>query len=106
MAKPRQIEISDQAFASLVAIAEWTFETFGAAQAQRYRKQLLDRCHAIAAGLVVHRSCRLAFADHLRDDLRFAICGSHYVVFTESAQDIRIVDFLHQSADISRRLGG
>lgn len=69
------------------------------------RRSFLARCQAIAAGRVVHRSCRMAFADSLSDDLRYATCGRHYVIFTETDYSIRVIDFLHQSADIARRLG-
>jgi toxin ParE1/3/4 len=96
---------SDRAEASFDAILEWTFENYGGRQLEKYRDTLLDRCRAIAAGQVVHQSCRAVFADDLREDLRFARAGQHYVIFLETEAQVQIVDFLHQAADISGRLG-
>jgi plasmid stabilization system protein ParE len=45
------------------------------------------------------------FADDLREDLRFARAGNHFVIFVETPDEVLIVDFLHQSADIAGRLG-
>lgn len=102
----RELEITERAYGSLVEIALWTFETFGARQAQKYRQELLTKCQGIAQGVVAHRSCRLAFEADLGADLRIAVCGRHYVIFTETERMVRVVDFLHQSADIAARLEG
>ena len=96
---------SDRAEASFDAILEWTLEHHGARQLEKYRDTLLDRCQAIAAGQVVHQSCRTIFADDLREDLRFARAGQHCVIFIETDTQVQIVDFLHQAADVSGRLG-
>ena len=45
------------------------------------------------------------FADDLREDLRFARAGQHFVIFIETVDQVLIVDFMHQSADIAGRLG-
>ena len=63
------------------------------------------RCRTIADGALHHKSCRTVFADDLREDLRFTRAGQHYVIFIETAQEVVIVDFLHQSANIAGRLG-
>lgn len=102
----RELEITDRAYRSLVDIALRTIETFGARQVQKYKQELLARCRAIAAGEVQHRSCRMAFDMDLSADLRVARCGRHYVIFTETERTVHVIDFLHQSADISARLEG
>lgn len=102
--KKRSYRLSDQAFASLIEIAAWTEERFGPAQADRYRDLLIARCRAIAAGQVVHQSCRVAFAPDLREDLRFARAGRHFVIFLEDPATVLVIDFLHQGADLAARL--
>ena len=84
---------------------DWTFDKFGPLQADRYRDLLIDRCEAVAAGTAQHQSCRVMFADDLREDLRFARAGQHFIIFVDGPNQVLIVDFLHQSADISGRLG-
>ncbi len=79
--------------------------TFGAAQSKRYTDQLIARRKAVARGHASHQSCRMIFADDLREDLRFARAGQHFVIFVETEAAVLIVDFLHQSADIAGRLG-
>ena len=44
------------------------------------------------------------FADDLAADLRFTRAGQHFVIFVEAPDEVLIVDFLHQSADIAGRL--
>jgi toxin ParE1/3/4 len=96
---------SERADRSLDHIMDWSFEKFGQVQADRYRNLLVNRCEAIAAGTAHHQSCRVMFADDLREDLRFARAGNHFVIFVETPDEVLIVDFLHQSADIAGRLG-
>lgn len=101
----KRLELSDRAEASLSDIALWTLERFGRAQMDRYVDELLAKSWDIAAGRAHHQSCRTIFADDLRDNLRFARAGSHYVIFVETETEVQIVDFLHQNADIAGRLG-
>lgn len=88
----------------MAAIGAWTAEQFSDRQAERYLDLLVSRCEALAQGDVPHRSCRAHFADDLADDLRFIRAGQHFVIFVVTPTQIVIVDFLHQSADIARRL--
>ena len=101
----KALAISDRADASLSQIFGWTIDKFGQRQADAYSAMLLDRSKAIAAGQVPHQSCRVMFADDLREDLRFARAGQHLVIFIETVDQVLIVDFMHQSADIAGRLG-
>ena len=101
----RQFVFSDRAEASFESILEWTYENHGGRQLDKYRDILLDRCRGLAAGTAQHQSCRVMFADDLREDLRFARAGQHFVIFVDGPNEVLIVDFLHQSADISGRLG-
>ena len=53
----RTLRLTRRAEASLVEIARWTIETFGAAQASAYEAELLERCQAILDGRAYSRSC-------------------------------------------------
>ena len=59
----------------------------------------------MAAEHVPHQSCRTVFADDLRQDLRFARAGQHFVIFGEAVEQILIVDFIRQSAEIAAKSG-
>jgi toxin ParE1/3/4 len=101
----RRYVLSERAKISFREIGLYSRDRYGVEQMRFYLDGLLDRCRAIAAGQVVHQSCRAVFADDLREDLRFARAGQHYVIFLETDTQVQIVDFLHQAADISGRLG-
>ena len=101
----RRYVLSERAKRSFREIGLYSRERFGVEQMRFYLDGLLDRCKDLAAGHVPHQSCRAIFADDLREDLRFARVGQHFVIFIEAAEEVQIVDFLHQSADIAGRLG-
>ncbi len=100
----KPVAISDRAARSLDRIASFSKDAFGAVRGDRYIADLLRRCRAVANGRAQHQSCRRQFADDLREDLRFTRSGRHYIIFVDTPSKILIVDFLHQSADIVRRL--
>ena len=103
--KRRRYRLSERAKQSFREIGLYSRERFGVGQMRFYLDGLLTRCKLIAAGDVPHQSCRVMFADDLREDLRFARAGQHFVIFVETETEVLIVDFLHQSADIAGRLG-
>lgn len=102
MARPWRLTL--QAEATLVEIAHWTLETFGPRQAAAYEDDLIARCMEIAAGTAVSQDCRRLIAPDLPEDLRFARCGQHFIVFVEDAAEVIIVDFLHSRADLPGKL--
>jgi toxin ParE1/3/4 len=95
-----------QAERSFHAISEYSKANFGSRRGQKYMSDMLVVCGKIADGLAHTSACRDIFAAGLRADLRFTRAGSHYVVFVETPTGPLILDFLHQSADLTRRLKG
>ena len=101
----KRLSFLPKAEARLEDISEWTVLHFGPIQAESYVADLLDRCRAVAEGTAHTQSCRAVFAPDLREDLRFARAGQHFVVFIETAAEIVVVDFIHQRADLPGKLG-
>ena len=97
--------LSARARRSLDDIGAYSVKNFGDRRGDAYVASLLARCRAVARGTEPHHACRDFFAEDLRDNLRFARAGQHFVIFVETPRDIVIIDFLHQSADIGNRLG-
>ena len=102
MAKPWRL--TRQAEASLIAIARWTYETFGPRQGRAYEDDLVARCQAIAAGGAPSQACRQVIDPDLPEDLRFTRAGQHLVVFVEDPDRLIVVDFLHARSGLPRRL--
>ena len=82
----------------LRAIWIYTFETWGADQADRYLDQIESCCHAIGAG----RTRSKAF-DPLPEDVRILRCEHHYVVWLVAPRPI-IIAVLHERMDFVQRL--
>ena len=101
---PKPWRLTRAAEASLIEIAHWTLETFGPRQAAAYEEDLIARCEEIAAGVAMSQDCRRIIDPGLPEDLRFARCGQHFVIFVEEAEQVIIIDFLHARSDLPRRL--
>ena len=102
MSKPWRL--TRQAEASLIDIAIWTIEAFGPRQAQAYEEDLIARCSGIASGAVTSQSCRTLIDPDLKEDLRFARSGQHFIVFVEDEASVIIVDFLHSRSNLPAKL--
>lgn len=101
---PKPWRLTRQAEASLIDIANWTFETFGPRQAKAYEEDLIAACRDIAEGKAISQDCRRIIDPDLSEDLRFARAGQHFVIFVEDTEQVIIVDFLHGRSDLPRRL--
>lgn len=101
---PKPWRLTRTAEASLIDIARWTYETFGLRQAEAYEEDLITACREIAAGTAQTRDCRRLIDPELPEDLRYARCGQHFVIFVENAEQVIIIDFLHSRTDLPRRL--
>jgi toxin ParE1/3/4 len=75
----------------LRAIARYTFETWGAAQAVRYLQGLQDAFQVLAANPELGRNC-----DSVSPGLRRHEQGKHVVFYRLKPEEIRIVRVLHQ----------
>ena len=93
-----------QAESSLIEIADWTIQTFGARQAEIYRDELIECCEKIAKNRTVSQSCSILTDLQPNEDLRFTRSGKHYVVYIEKDDLVVVVDFLHSSADLEKHL--
>ena len=101
---PKPWRLTRQAEASLLDIARWTIDTFGPRQAQAYEEDLIARCSGIASGSVPSQSCRAIIDPDLKEDLRFARSGQHFIVFVEDETSVIIVDFLHSRSNLPDRI--
>lgn len=101
---PKPWRLTRAAEASLIDIARWTHKNFGPRQAEAYEEDLISACREIAAGTALSRDCRRLIDPDLPEDLRYARCGQHFIVFVEDPEQVIIVDFLHSRSDLPGRL--
>lgn len=99
----RPVRYTARAEASLDAIADWTYDTFGPAQATAYIAAIQAACERLGSGDLASRRVRDQLAPRAPEDLRFVRVGSHYVLFRESSVAVEVTDVLHAAMDVPRR---
>ena len=98
----RSFRLTRRAEESLVEIADWTMETFGANQADAYEAELISRCEALARGEVASRSCAALVDDAA--DLQYCRAGEHLLVFVVRGDATVIVDILHGRSNLPQHI--
>lgn len=98
----RSFRLTRRAEQSLVDIARWTIDAFGARQADTYEAELLARCDAIVRGQAQSRSCAVLVDG--AEDLCFTRAGEHFLVYLDRPDAVVIVDILHSRSDLPRHV--
>lgn len=93
----KDIIVSPEAEADLRGIWMYSFETWGAAQADKYLNELDARMVGLAMGRTASRA-----ADDVTPGLRRALAGAHVVFYREDAAAVTVIRVLHQSMDVGR----
>ncbi|ROU01236.1 type II toxin-antitoxin system RelE/ParE family toxin [Histidinibacterium lentulum] len=93
----KDLRLSDRAQSDMAEIWTYSFETFGAVQAERYIRDIHSVFIALCTG-----SARWHPADDLRQGYRRARVGSHFVFFVETGDAVEVVRVLHQRMDAGR----
>lgn len=98
-----RIRFTPQALAALTEIAQWTYARFGAAQAERYRTDLIEGCNSLVAPSAIERHCK-GLLPSATDDISYVRAGMHFVVFRRRENEVAILDLLHVRSDLAARL--
>ena len=93
-----RVTFSPAAIADIDGIWDYTAETWGVDQADRYTDDIRDACNDLAAGLKQGR------AVSVRDGyLKYAV-GKHFVFFVQAGDGIAVIRVLHQRMDTELHL--
>ena len=68
------------------------------------RGELIDKCRRIAGGTAISKDCRSMFDPALPEELRFARCGQHFIVFIDEPELVSILDILRNRSDLPGKL--
>ena len=94
-----KLVLTEAALDDLRTIREYTLETWGAEQEEKYLRKLWSRIESLRADPFRHR---------LREDLfptcRIAAEGRHIVLFRAGQDILEIVRVLHSAMDFKRHL--
>lgn len=102
----RHVRVTITAERRLRAVAQWTRDRWGPAQAVAYVGDLRAAFERIAEGTLRGRDARAAWGEGVRAGLLFAKVGSHIVLFRERPGEVEVVDVLHEAMDLPRRAKG
>jgi toxin ParE1/3/4 len=86
------------AIADIEDIWDYSAETWGPDQADRYTDEIRDACHALAAGW---RTGRLV--DIMPGYLKYTT-GSHIIYFKAQMDRLEVIRILHNKQDVERHL--
>ncbi|WP_421857131.1 type II toxin-antitoxin system RelE/ParE family toxin [Oricola sp.] len=93
-----RVTFSPAAIADIEGIWDYTAESWGADQADRYTDDIRDACHDLATGRKQGRTVGI------RDSyLKYAV-GRHFVFFVPTGDGIAVIRVLHQRMDTERHL--
>lgn len=108
MSRTWSVRLTDQAELDLLDISKWTFENFGARQAEYYAETILMAIEALTDGPeTLGTIARVELAPRVRT-LHIARHGRHarhFVVFrVADDQVLEVLRLLHDSMDMARHL--
>ena len=84
----------------LGSIWDYSFETWGLAQAEQYILEIRDTCRMLASGEKRGRGV------DIRQGYRKEACGAHMIYFRETETEIEVVRILHGRQDVERQIMG
>ena len=105
----RKVSLAAAAQTDLDNIAAWTTENFGPSQAESYIEAILDAIDELTAPTSPTRSiAREEIAKGLRTlhMRRRGRRGRHFLLYSETAQEVRIQRVLHDSMELSLHVPG
>lgn len=92
------VRYSPAAIADIIDIWDYTAETWGVDQADRYADDIRDNCLALASGEKKGRS-----VDVREGYLKYAV-GKHFVFFVAADDGINVIRILHQQMNTDLHL--
>ena len=92
--------LSKRAKQDLSGIVRYTAKTWGKAQAKTYSEAIVVTCERLAEGKGHSRP-----VEEIRQVLRKAKSGSHFIYFEQTDDGIYVIRILHQAMDVERWLG-
>jgi toxin ParE1/3/4 len=95
----KTLTFSPSAQNDIDSIHDYTSQTWGLAQAERYVGQVRDACYELRDGRQIGQDIC-----HVREGYLRLRCGSHFIYYRESASHITVQRILHQRMDLARHL--
>lgn len=94
-----KVKFSREARADLRNIDNYTYQTWGRAQADKYVEMIEKGCHLLAKHPTLGRS-----QDEFFPGLKKYPIGKHYIFYRMTDEGIEVIRVLHQAMDISRHI--
>ncbi|MCL2247585.1 MAG: type II toxin-antitoxin system RelE/ParE family toxin [Lentimicrobiaceae bacterium] len=88
---------------SRLQIYDYSLETFGIFQAERYLEKIKKAIHSLPIWYLLYPECR-----HIRTKSRIyrnIIVGSHLIIYRVTKERIEVLDIVHSSSSVSKIRG-
>ena len=96
----KQVEVSDEFKAHRAHIYDYTLDTFGYVQAERYFQKIKHALATLHEGYLVYPECR-----HLATKSRIyrnIILDAHLIIYRITNERIEVLDILHGASSITK----
>jgi toxin ParE1/3/4 len=94
-----KVKLSRDACTDLRNIDNYTYQTWGRAQADKYIKMIEEGCRTLANHPMLGKP-----QDEFFPGLRKYSIGKHYIFYLATDNGIEVIRVLHQAMDISRHI--
>ncbi|CAN7328351.1 type II toxin-antitoxin system RelE/ParE family toxin [Rhizobium sp. LjRoot30] len=95
----RRLVFSPKSLADIDRIFDYTEEKWGSEQAETYIFELRDCCSHL-----VERRQRGRVIGGVRPGYLSLTCGSHFIIYRETSNSVRIIRILHRRMNIAAHL--
>lgn len=99
----RKVRLTRRALTMLDQTRDWTAAHFGPAQAERYLAALARHIEDLAEGRVTGRDLG-ALVARAPAGYQYSRFGRHFVIHVATPDRLDVIDIIHQSMDVARRL--
>ena len=99
----KPFEVSDEFKANIARIYNYTFDTFGYFQAERYNRKIENAIETLSNSYTIYPECRhLATKSRMYRNIIF---DSHLIIYRITDKRIEVLDIIHAASSI-RKISG
>ena len=96
----KPVEIAEEFKRSLADIFNYSVETFGEVQAERYDSKIMKAVKSLSSFYTAHSPCRHIPSKSLK--YRNIILDAHLIIYRIAKERIEVLDIVHQASSINK----
>ena len=96
----KEVKVSDPFYESFEQIYDYSSETFGSIQAERYSQKIRNALDTLHEGYLVYPECRHLATKSRK--YRNIILDAHLIIYRITNERIEVLDILHGASSITK----